>query len=95
MKRLRADDSGRTSVKVGHRQALIPQSPAGSRRGFVFGRGQPEWLAKARPNRSALQVVNQAASRANAECAQITTTVGRGALCGKIDRVNSLERYRE
>ena len=28
VKRLRADDSGRTSVKVGHRQALIPQSPA-------------------------------------------------------------------
>jgi hypothetical protein len=27
VKRLCADDSGRTSVKVGHRQALIPQNP--------------------------------------------------------------------
>ncbi|WP_291380947.1 hypothetical protein, partial [Achromobacter sp. UBA5777] len=35
------------------------------------------------------------ASRANVECAQITTRVGGVALCGKIVRVNSLERYRE
>src|SRR5690606_2526332 len=28
VKRLCADDSGRTSVKVGHRQALIPQNPS-------------------------------------------------------------------
>lgn len=27
VKRLRADDSGRTSVKVGHRQAFIPKTP--------------------------------------------------------------------
>ena len=27
VKRLRADDSGRSSVKVGHRQALIPKTP--------------------------------------------------------------------
>lgn len=27
VKRLRADDSGWTPVKVGHRQAFIPQSP--------------------------------------------------------------------
>ena len=37
VKRLCADDSGRTSVKVGHRQAFIPQNPIGSRLwGFVF-----------------------------------------------------------
>ncbi|MGE8669162.1 MAG: hypothetical protein ACN6PM_15605, partial [Achromobacter mucicolens] len=29
VKRLCADDSGRTSVKVGHRQAFIAQNPAG------------------------------------------------------------------
>src|SRR5690606_36755218 len=28
VKRLRADDSGWTSVKVGHRQAFIPKTPA-------------------------------------------------------------------
>jgi hypothetical protein len=27
VKRLRADDSAATSVKVGHRQAFIPQNP--------------------------------------------------------------------
>ncbi|MET3138130.1 hypothetical protein AAKU61_004499, partial [Undibacterium sp. GrIS 1.2] len=27
VKRLRANDSAATSVKVGHRQAFIPQSP--------------------------------------------------------------------
>src|SRR5690606_37531887 len=37
VKRLRADDSGRTSVKVGHRQALTPQNPIRySRVGFCF-----------------------------------------------------------
>ncbi|MFY1908788.1 hypothetical protein ACOTCP_23940, partial [Achromobacter xylosoxidans] len=37
VKRLCADDSGRTSVKVGHRQAFIAQNPIGSRLwGFVF-----------------------------------------------------------
>ncbi len=37
MKRLRADDSGCTSVKVGHRQAFIAQNPAASRlAGFCF-----------------------------------------------------------
>src|SRR5690606_12778013 len=37
VKRLRADDSGWTPVKVGHRQASIPQSPCRSLcRGFVF-----------------------------------------------------------
>src|SRR5690606_40116718 len=33
VKRLSADDSGRTSVKVGHRQALIPQYPTRFHRG--------------------------------------------------------------
>src|SRR5690606_24934138 len=37
VKRLSADDSGRTSVKVGHRQALIPQNPSGyTPLGFCF-----------------------------------------------------------
>lgn len=37
MKRLCADDSGRTSVKVGHRQALIAQNPRKyPLRGFCF-----------------------------------------------------------
>jgi hypothetical protein len=37
VKRLCADDSGRTSVKVGHRQALIPQNPIRDPRvGFCF-----------------------------------------------------------
>ena len=39
MKHLSADDSGCTSVKVGHRQALTPQTPSRDRVwGFVFGR---------------------------------------------------------
>ncbi|WP_233161730.1 MULTISPECIES: hypothetical protein, partial [unclassified Achromobacter] len=54
--RLCADDSGRTSVKVGHRQALIAQTPAGIPSGglslqfclcsFVFVRAEnvkPTW----------------------------------------------------
>jgi len=36
VKRLRADDSGRTSVKVGHRQAFIPQNPTGNPVGFCL-----------------------------------------------------------
>ena len=37
VKHLSADDSGRTSVKVGHCQALTPQNPVASQpRGFVF-----------------------------------------------------------
>jgi hypothetical protein len=36
VKRLRADDSGRTSVKVGHRQAFIAQNPTGDPVGFCF-----------------------------------------------------------
>ncbi|WP_417222263.1 hypothetical protein, partial [Achromobacter spanius] len=36
VKRLRADDSGRTSVKVGHRQAFIAQNPTGNPVGFCF-----------------------------------------------------------
>ena len=37
VKRLSADDSGCTSVKVGHRQALTPQTPVDyPLRGFVF-----------------------------------------------------------
>jgi hypothetical protein len=37
VKRLCADDSARSCVKVGHRQAFIPQNPAGSTlRGFVL-----------------------------------------------------------
>ena len=41
VKRLRADDSGRTSVKVGHRQALILRTPLCTRReGFcLWGTG--------------------------------------------------------
>ena len=37
VKRLCADDSGRTSVKVGHRQAFIAQNPQLTAAGFVFG----------------------------------------------------------
>ena len=37
VKRLCADDSGRTSVKVGHRQAFIAQNPQLNAAGFVFG----------------------------------------------------------
>ena len=36
VKRLCADDSGRTSVKVGHRQAFIAQNPAAHRCGVLF-----------------------------------------------------------
>ena len=36
VKRLCADDSGRTSVKVGHRQAFIAQNPAAQRCGVLF-----------------------------------------------------------
>ncbi|MBC3911309.1 hypothetical protein H8L47_27485 [Undibacterium sp. NL8W] len=37
MKRLRANDSAATSVKVGYRQAFIPHTPAYSvKRGFCF-----------------------------------------------------------
>ena len=36
VKRLRADDSGRTSVKVGHRQALIPKTPSDITSGGVL-----------------------------------------------------------
>lgn len=40
VKRLRADDSGRTSVKVGHRQALILKTPLCMRReGFCLWGG--------------------------------------------------------
>jgi hypothetical protein len=39
VKRLRADDSGRTSVKVGHRQALIPKTPLSSLSGVLLLRG--------------------------------------------------------
>ena len=35
VKRLCADDSGRTSVKVGHRQAFIPQNPTGTSCGVL------------------------------------------------------------
>jgi len=38
VKQLRADDSADSRVKVGHRQALMPQNPSASRLGgFVFG----------------------------------------------------------
>ena len=36
VKRLCADDSGRTSVKVGHRQAFIAQNPTGTPCGVLF-----------------------------------------------------------
>lgn len=36
VKRLCADDSGCTSVKVGHRQAPYPDSPRPQKRGFVI-----------------------------------------------------------
>ena len=36
VKHLSADDSGRTSVKVGHRQALTLKTPQVRLRGFVF-----------------------------------------------------------
>ena len=36
VKRLCADDSGRTSVKVGHRQAFIAQNPQLTAAGFCF-----------------------------------------------------------
>ena len=47
VKRLRADDSAATSVKVGHRQALTPEKPRlQQRRGFLLcGDGSLE-LAK-------------------------------------------------
>ena len=56
VKRLCADDSGRTSVKVGHRQAFIAQNPQLNAAGFVFGhanalapRGRTGYAALARP----------------------------------------------
>ncbi|MBP6020731.1 MAG: hypothetical protein KA735_14690, partial [Burkholderiaceae bacterium] len=43
VKRLRADDSGRTSVKVGHRQALIPKPPSEAIRvGFCYWDNEKE-----------------------------------------------------
>ena len=36
VKRLSADDSGRTPVKVGHCQALIPKTPTRDRVGVLF-----------------------------------------------------------
>jgi hypothetical protein len=36
VKRLRADDSAATSVKVGHRQAFIEKPPYRKMRGFCF-----------------------------------------------------------
>src|SRR5690606_29804926 len=43
VKRLCADDSGRTSVKVGHRQALIVKTPQRiPARGFLFGGVRPQ-----------------------------------------------------
>ncbi len=36
VKRLRADDSAATSVKVGHRQAFIPKTPNDSVGGFFL-----------------------------------------------------------
>src|SRR5690606_1966224 len=51
VKRLRADDSGCTSVKVGHRQAFIAQNPAASRlAGFCFW-GDAQAPASAAPRR--------------------------------------------
>ena len=44
VKRLCADDSGRTSVKVGHRQAFIARTPQLTAAGFVFVRTQMLWL---------------------------------------------------
>ena len=56
VKRLCADDSGRTSVKVGHRQAFIARTRSSTLRGFVFGhanalapRGRTGYAAPARP----------------------------------------------
>jgi hypothetical protein len=36
VKRLRADDSASTRVKVGHRQAVIPKTPVLNVRGFFY-----------------------------------------------------------
>ncbi len=36
VKRLCADDSASTRVKVGHRQAVIPKTPALTLRGFFY-----------------------------------------------------------
>ena len=56
VKRLCADDSGRTSVKVGHRQAFIAQNPQLNAAGFCFWhanalapRGRTGYAALARP----------------------------------------------
>ena len=44
MKRVSADDSADSRVKVGHRQAIYPSEPltACAVRGFVFGFGELE-----------------------------------------------------
>ena len=45
VKRLCADDSGRTSVKVGHRQAFIPKTPLEQSSGVLpLGRRIAQWL---------------------------------------------------
>ena len=50
VKQLRADDSADTRVKVGHRQALIPQNPQPQKAGgFCFGAAKMQWLAAAAP----------------------------------------------
>ncbi|MCZ8440998.1 hypothetical protein, partial [Achromobacter xylosoxidans] len=57
--RLCADDSGRTSVKVGHRQAFIAQNPTGSRLwGFVFMKSP--FMRAPRLSSPALIVANKA-----------------------------------
>jgi hypothetical protein len=38
VKRLCADDSGHSSVKVGHRQALMPKTPPAALEGFFYDR---------------------------------------------------------
>ena len=45
VKRLCADDSGRTSVKVGHRQAFIPKTPLEQSSGVLpLGQRIAQWL---------------------------------------------------
>ena len=65
VKRLRADDSAATSVKVGHRQAVIPQNPRRRMAPGVFAleelnirvltesnQGNRQWLRAARCGRA-------------------------------------------
>jgi hypothetical protein len=59
VKRLSADDSAATSVKVGHRQAVTPENPRRQQAPGVFALGRRNGLAPRRPCAKAKPNISQ------------------------------------